>query len=409
MARVMFLWLLALGCSDAPTSGVPTPSTPSVTAAPSPAPTTGDATAFGPAPSNCPSQTLGVPGGRFVMGSERAEAGRDERPVHTVLVAPFCMDRTEMAGPDGRTPQVFSTWADAAAACVARGGRLPTEAEFEKAARGGCELGEDPERCDDGDRRPYPWGKQAPNCELANHSVVGPGGPKRCLEGPAPVDSHAKGAGPYGHINLAGNLWEATLDWHHPGVYQAKRIDNPKGPAEGRAHSLRGGAWNTFSTNMRISNRFSDHINGSQIGARCVFEGGTPQFEEVAPLAWVDMIIEVRQKSSAPLRGRWLTVTAFDVSDLQPNGMPFLGRSPLSEAGATPNQTQVQNIALSVPEGVEVKISAALDSGETSRAPGPAASSGGIGWATETVKSADGVRVPVVVGPLPAHPRSPRP
>ncbi len=343
------------------------------------------------------------------MGDDGSEAGRDEGPVHTVVVDAFCMDRTEMPGPDGRTAQVFASWDDAAAACAARGGRLPTEAEFEKAARGGCELGEDPERCDAGDRRPYPWGKQAPNCALANHSVVGPGGPKRCQDGPASVDSHATGAGPYGHINLSGNLWEPALDWHHPGVYRSGRVDNPAGPKEGRSHSLRGGAWNTFSTNMRISNRFSDHIHGSQIGARCVFEGGTPQTEDVPALAWVELVIDVRHKSGAALDGRWLTVTAFDVADLQRNGMPILGRSPVSEAGATPSGRPAQQLSLDVPEGVEVKISAALDSGKAGGGPGPAASSGGIGWAASAVKAAEGVRVPVTVGPLPAHPHSPRP
>ena len=406
-----------LGCSNAPPSAEPAPavspaSVPSAPASPSASPSASaiDAEAvFVAAPSDCPPQTLGVPGGRFIMGSDGSEAGRDERPVHTVVVAPFCMDRTEMAGADGRTPRVFTAWADASAACKERGGRLPTEAEFEKAARGGCELGQDPERCDSGDRRPYPWGKQAPNCELANHSAVGPGGPKRCLEGPASVDSYAKGAGPYGHINLAGNLWEATLDWHHPGVYRAGRTDNPAGPVEGRAHSLRGGAWNTFGTNMRISNRFSDHIHGSQIGARCVFAGGSPQVEDVPPLAWVDMAVEVRQKSGAALDGRWLTVTAFDVADLMPNGMPVLGRSPVSEAGAQPSGEPTQRVTIAVPDGVEVKISAALDIGGSTGGPGPAASSGGIGWAAAAVRAAEGVQVPVVVAPLPAHPHTPRP
>jgi len=410
MARVTALVLLALGCSDVPQSTDPAPAQPQAAASAQPETTrVGEPAAFSPAPTECPPQTLGVPGGRFLMGSQSAEAGRDEKPVHAVVVSPFCMDRTEMAQADGRTPQTFSSWTAAAAACTARGGRLPTEAEFEKAARGGCELGEDPERCDSGDRRPYPWGKQAPNCELANHSVVGPRGPKRCQEGPSSVDSHATGAGPYGHINLAGNLWEATLDWHHPGVYGDDRVDNPAGPAEGRAHSLRGGAWNTFSTNMRISNRFSDHIHGSQIGARCVFEGGKPQVEDVPPLAWVDVEIDVRHKSGDALSGRWLTVTAFDVADLQPNGMPFLGRSPLSEAGAKPSGQAAQQLMLAVPDGVEVKISAALDSGAVGGSPGPAASSGGIGWAKSAVRATDGVRVSVEVGPLPAHPHSPRP
>ena len=90
-------------------------------------------------------------------------------------------------------------------------------------------------------------------------------------------------------------------------------------------------------------------------------QGGKPQVEDVPPLAWVDVEIDVRHKSVRRLDGRWLTVTAFDVADLMPNGMPFLGRSPLSEAGAKPSGQSTQRVTIAVPDGVEVKISAALD------------------------------------------------
>ena len=343
------------------------------------------------------------------MGQSGGNAGQDEAPIHTVRVDGFCLDRTEMTVDDGNQARVFSSWSAARDACLARGGRLPTEAEFEKAARGGCELGSDPDHCDDGDMRPYPWGTQAPTCELANHSAVSPRGPQRCSDGPAAADGRAMGTGPYGHVNLAGNLWEPTLDWYHPRVYREGRPDNPGGPSEGRSRTLRGGAWDTFSTNMRVSNRFSDHIKGSSIGARCVFVGATPVFEAVDPLQWVDVQITVSMKSGQAIRGRWLTVTAFLESDIDQSGFPKPGISPVAEGGAEPSDSVTQNIDLAVPKGERVRFSAALDSGQAMSGPMPAASSGGIGWAPQGVSVSDGLTVKVSVAPLPSHPHSPRP
>ena len=81
----------------------------------------------------------------------------------------------------------------------------------------------------------------------------------------------------------------------------------------------------------------------------------------------------------------------------------------MSEAGAQPSGEPTQRVTIAVPDGVEVKISAALDIGGSTSGPGPAASSGGIGWAAAAVRAAEGVQVPVVVAPLPAHPHIPRP
>jgi formylglycine-generating enzyme required for sulfatase activity len=81
------------------------------------------------------------------MGQQGTEAGSDERTVHLVRLDGFCMDRTEVTRVGEATPWVGLSFDEAVAACGKRDARLPTEAEWEKAARGGCELGGDPVTC----------------------------------------------------------------------------------------------------------------------------------------------------------------------------------------------------------------------------------------------------------------------
>lgn len=409
MAFVVSLFLVFIGCASDSVAPPAIPAPAEQPQTPSAAVLLPVAAEYSPGPTNCPPETLPVPAGRVVLGQEGGDAGRDEQPVHTVLLDGFCLDRTEMMDPSGARSQVFDGWSEAREACVARGGRLPTEAEFEKAARGGCELGSDPEHCDKGDMRIYPWGDAPPTCALANHSMVSPRGPQRCSQGPGKGDALAAGAGPYGHLNLAGNLWEPTEDWYHPKVYRTDRPKNPGGPSEGRSKALRGGAWDTFSTNMRISNRFSDHIKGSSIGARCVFGGATPTVESVDPLEWVNVQLLVRMKNGEAISGRWLTVTAFHETDMDRSGLPKPGISPLSEGGVVPSGARNQTISLAVPKGERVRFSAALDSGKAPSGPMPAAASGGIAWAEKGVVAEDGVSITLMVAPLPSHPHSPRP
>ena len=183
-----------------------------------------------------PDQERFVRGGPFLMGSVSQQAGSDEGPVEVVTLSSYCLDTHELsaalfstwlvaearmpAGTDVRSlspigalqpgraqhPAEGVTWDEAHDYCQAQGKQLPTEAQWEKAARGGCEHGQDPARCDAQDLRPYPWGTEAPSCERANHASVGQGGPSLCESDTWPVDRGNQG--PYGHINLAGNVWD---------------------------------------------------------------------------------------------------------------------------------------------------------------------------------------------------------
>lgn len=414
---MIWLVLAACGGADSPVAGTEAGPVPVQRPAPMPSkvelsPVPSGKTELSPAPEGCPEGMLPVPGGRFVMGQSGSEAGSDEQSVHLVRVDGFCMDRTEVTQQGQSTPWVGASYDGAVAACEARGARLPTEAEWEKAARGGCELAGDPLACDAGDARVYPWGNQRPTCELANHSVVGPRGPQRCSEGPVSNDGNQSGVGPYGHLHMAGNAWEYVSDYYHPTIYRSDRPDNPAGPASGEARVLRGGAWDTFSTNMRVSNRFTDGLKGSTIGFRCVWGGGSPVIEDVAPMVAVEATVTVRMAKGGPIDGRWLTITAFDSADIdRHSGLPAPGRSPLAESGLEPNGAQEYAVPIKLPKGASVRFSAALDNGRAP--PGmPAAASGGIAWADTdlSIQAAGSTGIVLELAPLSmGRPHTPKP
>jgi len=383
----------------------------------------------------CPQGALPVPASPFLMGSASLHAGRDEQPVHRVILSFFCMDRTEVSASavanwmakEGRTPasvdaknpnasgQVLAgkgehpaegvAWQEASDYCAARGGRLPTEAEWEKAARGGCERAGAAERCDVEDLRAYPWGADAPTCAIANHQQVGPTGPRLCNEGTLPVDSLPEGAGPYGHLNLGGNVWEYVLDVWHPKVYKDGRMADPTGPDSPGSRVLRGGGWNTFSTNMRVANRFNDMIMGSAAGFRCVYHGtqsGAPDL--VQPVEMVTLTGAVRKEDGSAVTGRALYVTAFDAAETDPHtGMPAPGRSPVAEVRVVLSGAPVQPFSLRVPVGGSYRISTALDNG-TGDANMAASGSGGSGHLADAVTVAGPVEgIDLVLGPPPSR------
>lgn len=237
-----------------------------------------------------PKAMIEVPGGYFEMGCKPGAhdpvcAATLDEQAHRVYVSPFRIDKYEVtfaryqACIDARVctePTVAGgmnfgrpgiekfpvngvAWDQAKTFCEWQGRRLPTEAEWERAARG-----------DDG--RVYPWGNQAPSCERA--VVDGKqAGELGCGTGNTlDVGSKPAGASPYGAMDMAGNLWEWTADWYAVDYYANSPERDPKGPASGHFKSTRGGdLFARHGYEVRSTSRFpyepSDH--SPAIGFRC--------------------------------------------------------------------------------------------------------------------------------------------
>ena len=143
-------------------------------------------------------------------------------------------------------PVVDVTWSQARAYCEWRGARLPTEAEWEKAARGT-------------DGRAYPWGSVFDgtktnfcdkNCKGVSNSQYDDGYAEA-----APVGSYPQGVSPYGIYDLAGNVMEWTADWYDENYYSNSPSSNPQGPAVGQDRTLRDGSWRYSGNNVRSADR----------------------------------------------------------------------------------------------------------------------------------------------------------
>ena len=158
-------------------------------------------------------------------------------------------------------PVVGVNWFQAQGYCEWIQARLPSEAEWEKAARG--PLG-----------NIYPWGNDDPTCDKANGQLPGCSG-----EGDTkPTGSYPLGASAYGFLDMAGNVREWTLDWYSPDAYQTAAAYMPTGPADGTKKVVRGGGFNDFKENLRTTTRwgYEPILDFDDVGFRCV-RGGASQ------------------------------------------------------------------------------------------------------------------------------------
>lgn len=146
-------------------------------------------------------------------------------------------------------PVVNVTWAQADQYCKWRGGYLPTEAQWEKAARGG-------------DERTYPWGEEV-DCTKANY--------RTCVGNTAKIGSYESGKSPYGVYDLAGNVWEWVADWYDDNYYQYSPSSNPLGPTSGKYRVIRGGSWSFRIDDLPAYNRRESDPDSDRntIGFRC--------------------------------------------------------------------------------------------------------------------------------------------
>ena len=229
-----------------------------------------------------------IPEGEFTMGADssnlsipKSDAGAyvdstfDDQPVHKVYLDNYWIDKYEVTNNQyakcvnagvckepgnneyysnslyAQHPVVYVDWYDAQNYCTWVERRLPSEAEWEKAARGI-------------DERNFPWGNDTPDENLLNFDGN--------MHGTTIVGSYPEGASPYGVLDMAGNVWEWCSDWYDHEYYQYSPKENPKGPEDGDYKVMRGGSYLSGSAFLRSSLRdaIPPYASTASSGFRCV-------------------------------------------------------------------------------------------------------------------------------------------
>ncbi len=242
--------------------------------------------------SEAPEDMVLIPAGEFIMGTDSEGTNADQKPAHQVYLDVFYIDKHEVTNAqfeafivDGgyqnrklwtaagwnfiqnhqiKTPLhhgqnsvsmepdhpvIGVSWYEAYAYATWAGKRLPTEAEWEKAARGT-------------DERTYPWGNKMDFSRLNyfphHEKILG-------------IGSFPSGASPYGALDMAGSVWEWCADWYSEDCYPQSSRQNPKGPDGGEYRALRGGGWNSIRLQLRTFYRHCDKADrrAYNVGFRC--------------------------------------------------------------------------------------------------------------------------------------------
>lgn len=224
-----------------------------------------------------------VPAGEFQMGAPDTVGGPSQHPIHAVLLDEYYIGKYEVTVAEYRAcvtaaacdpptqvgsfarphyyddptyddyPVVYVTRTYASAYCAWDGGWLPTEAQWEKAARG-----------DQGEPL-YPWGDEWYTCSRGNANW--------CIGETLRIGSYPDNISPYGAVDMSGNVWELVADYYSSTYYQTSPYENPTGPAKGDHQTLRGGAF-TWWGNPTVSVRHPAielSANLFNIGFRCAY------------------------------------------------------------------------------------------------------------------------------------------